>query len=155
MVSDLSRHLAGELRIPTFSDVWTDSWWNGTPTALEIDGYGAESVSWQRLPDSIESCWNEHAVEEDQDGYEEAEATNGSHGKGHGHDHEAQAEKEDLAREVARRLAEVAEADPGERWMKECRPTSGRGDDRRPLTNRRCSGPLGEERRNRSPLLGG
>ena len=66
MVSDLSRHLAGELRIPTFSDVWTDSWWNGTPTALEIDSYGAESVSWQRLPDSIESCWNEHAVEEDQ-----------------------------------------------------------------------------------------
>ncbi len=39
---------------------------NGTPTAFEIDSYGAESVSWQRLPDSIESCWNEHAVEEDQ-----------------------------------------------------------------------------------------
>ena len=47
------------------------------------------------------------------------------------------------------------DAGPGERWIKQLLTELSQRDDRWTLTNRRSSGPMGEERRHRCPLLGG
>jgi hypothetical protein len=57
--------------------------------------------------------------------------------------------------DLGRVIARAFDADPGQRWIKEMLTELSQRDDRWTRTNRRFSGPLGEARRRRCPLLGG